>query len=66
MPIQSQNPTTGEIVKTFQELSDFEIAHKIETAQTTFEMWRETTFSERAKKLKKAAEILRADARKYG
>lgn len=66
MPIQSQNPATGEILKTFQELTNAEIENKIARAQSTFEMWRETSWAERAEKLKKAAEILRADARKYG
>lgn len=66
MPIQSQNPATGEVVKTIDELSDAEIARKLEIAQSTFETWRKTSFPERAEKLKKAAEILRTDAREYG
>lgn len=65
MPIQSQNPATGEIVKVFDELSDDAIQSKIEIAEATFHMWKKTDFPTRVKKMKKLAEILRTNARKY-
>lgn len=66
MPIQSQNPATEEVIKTFEELSDDVIKSKIEIAQATYEMWRDVPLADKKAKMKKLAEILRADARKYG
>jgi len=58
MPIASINPATGETVKTYEELSDSEIDDKLEHAANTFGEYRGTTFSERAKWMTAAAEIL--------
>jgi succinate-semialdehyde dehydrogenase/glutarate-semialdehyde dehydrogenase len=58
MPIASINPATGEIVKTFDELSDSEIQHKLERAIDTFNEYRHTTFGERTEKMLRAAAIL--------
>jgi len=66
MPIQSQNPATGEVVQTFEELSDDAVKNKIAIAQTTFETWRDVPLSEKKAKMKKLAEHLRAEARTYG
>ncbi|MBI2990079.1 MAG: NAD-dependent succinate-semialdehyde dehydrogenase [Candidatus Magasanikbacteria bacterium] len=66
MPIQSRNPTTGEIAKTFSELTDDELKTKLEIAQATFEHWRGNDYSSRAAKLQKAAEVLKTNSRTYG
>jgi succinate-semialdehyde dehydrogenase/glutarate-semialdehyde dehydrogenase len=59
MALQSINPVTEEIIQKFDELSTEQIEAKLAAAQTTFETWRQTTFEERAKLMKRAAEELR-------
>jgi len=66
MPIQSKNPATDEVLETFDELSDEQIEEKLVTADETFKSWRQTSFAERAEKMKKLGEILRERAADYG
>ncbi len=65
MAIASVNPATGEVVKTFQPLSDAEIEKKIQLAVSTFKAERKTRFAERSKRMFKAAEILERDKEKF-
>jgi len=58
MPIQSKNPATLEVVKEFSELSDSELETKLGQAQTAFQSWRKTSFSERATLMRKMSEYL--------
>lgn len=58
--IQSINPATGEVLRTFEELSDAEIDAALAQAQRAYEQWRETTFAERSAKLHNVASYLRA------
>jgi len=58
MAIASINPTTGELLKTFEPLSEDQIEHKIEKAAEAFARYRQTSFAERAQRMNKAAEIL--------
>jgi acyl-CoA reductase-like NAD-dependent aldehyde dehydrogenase len=58
--IQSINPTTGEVLKTFEEMSDAEIERALAQAQAAYQTWRTTSFAERAAKLKNVASYLRA------
>jgi acyl-CoA reductase-like NAD-dependent aldehyde dehydrogenase len=60
MAIQSINPATGEVLKTFEEMSDAEVDRALAQAQAAYERWRETSFSERAAKLRNVASYLRA------
>lgn len=60
MPIISQSPATDEVFKVFEEISDSELENKLALAQSTFVQWKKTSFEERALKMRKAAEILRA------
>ncbi len=60
MAIQSINPATGEVLKTFEEMSDAEVDRALAQAQAAYERWRDTSFAERAAKLKSAAAYLRA------
>ena len=60
MSYQSVNPYDGEILKTFEELTDQQVDTAIETAATCFETWRHTTFAERAAVVARAATIMRA------
>lgn len=58
MAIASVNPTTGELVKSFEPLSAVQIEEKLRLAAYAFRLYRHTSFAERAKKMLKAAEIL--------
>jgi succinate-semialdehyde dehydrogenase/glutarate-semialdehyde dehydrogenase len=66
MAIASINPASGEVVKTFPELSDAEIEKKLQKAMGAFAKHRHTTFAERAKSMRKAAEILEAEKELFG
>ncbi len=65
MPIATTNPTTGEVVQTFQPLADAQIEQKLQLAVSTFRTERKTPFSERARRMLKAAEILERDKEKF-
>ena len=60
MAYQSVNPYDGKILKTFEELSDRQLEAALETAAACFEIWRHTTFAERAAVVAKASSIMRA------
>ncbi len=60
MAYQSLNPYNERVFRTFDEHSDEQLETRVRTAQTCFETWRNTTFSERAVILKRAAKILRS------
>jgi succinate-semialdehyde dehydrogenase / glutarate-semialdehyde dehydrogenase len=64
MGIASINPATGEVVKTFEALSEAEIENKLQLAVRTFKAERTTPFAVRAKRMVKAAEILERDKEK--
>ncbi len=65
MAIATINPATGEVVKTFQALSDSEIDKKLQLAVQVFQAERATPFSVRAKRMMKAADILERDKEKF-
>lgn len=66
MAIQTLNPATEEVIKTFEELSEKQIEQKLAKAQATFESWRQTSFKERAELMNKLAKIFKDDAKKIG
>jgi len=59
MAIQSTNPATNEVVKTFEEMSEIAIEQSIAKSEETFENWKKTSFSERAELLHNVAGLLR-------
>ncbi|WP_116271599.1 aldehyde dehydrogenase family protein, partial [Pseudofrankia sp. BMG5.36] len=63
MAIQSINPATGAVLKTFDPLGDGEIEAKLARAAATFASYRRTTFAERARLLRAAADLLDAERR---
>jgi succinate-semialdehyde dehydrogenase/glutarate-semialdehyde dehydrogenase len=65
MAIATINPATGEVVKTFQPLSDAAIEKKLQLAVSAFKAGRKTPFDERARRMLKAAEILERDKDKF-
>ena len=66
MAIATINPATGEMLHTFEPLSDAQLEEKLECAANTFRSYRRTSFAERAEKMVKAAEILEAEKEKFG
>jgi succinate-semialdehyde dehydrogenase/glutarate-semialdehyde dehydrogenase len=62
MAIATINPTTGETVKTFDEASDEEIEAALALAAATFATYRLTSFAQRAAWLRRAADLLEAEA----
>jgi succinate-semialdehyde dehydrogenase / glutarate-semialdehyde dehydrogenase len=65
MAIASINPATGEIIKTFQPLSEAEIETKLRFAVKAFQAERKTPFAVRAQRMRKAADILERDKDKF-
>ena len=60
MTYQSVNPYNGNVLKTFDGLTDKQLESALETAATCFENWRHTSFAKRADVVAKAASIRRA------
>jgi succinate-semialdehyde dehydrogenase/glutarate-semialdehyde dehydrogenase len=65
MGIASINPATGQVIKTFQPLSQQEIEKKLHLAVNTFKSEWNIPFAVRAKRMLKAAEILERDKEKF-
>ena len=65
MPIATINPATGEVIQTFQPLSEADIDNKLELAVSVFQRERKTPFATRARRMLKAAEILERDKDKF-
>jgi succinate-semialdehyde dehydrogenase/glutarate-semialdehyde dehydrogenase len=61
MAIQSLNPATGKVVKTFEPLTDAQLDAKIALAAATFPKFRALSFQERGAMMNRAAEILERD-----
>jgi succinate-semialdehyde dehydrogenase/glutarate-semialdehyde dehydrogenase len=66
MAIASVNPATGEILKTFDELSPEQLAARLDLAAAAFAEHRNTTFAYRAERMLKAAEIFETEKESFG
>ncbi|NEQ36109.1 MAG: NAD-dependent succinate-semialdehyde dehydrogenase [Okeania sp. SIO3I5] len=66
MPIATINPATGEILKTFEPITDTEIEAKLELAEKTFRQYRQVPITQRGEWLLAAADILEKNAEKFG
>jgi len=66
MAIATVNPATGEVVKTFEQLSDAQIEEKLARAAATFATYRKTPITERAEKMLRAADILEKEKESLG
>jgi len=62
MPIATTNPTTGEVVRTFEELSEQELDARLERASVAFRSYRRTSYEQRTGWLRAAADLLDAEA----
>jgi succinate-semialdehyde dehydrogenase / glutarate-semialdehyde dehydrogenase len=66
MSFQTVNPATGELVRTFKEISDDDLELALATAHKAYETdWRLRPVAERAKIVSRAASILREKADEY-
>lgn len=65
MPIQTINPATGEIVKTFEEFSKEQVDLIIKDVYEAFLSWKKSAISERKNLMLKAAGVLRKNKQKY-
>jgi len=66
MAIQTINPTTGKVAKTFIEHTNEEVLKMIDDADSAFHKWRGTNFNLRSQLMKNAAQILRECKKHYG
>jgi succinate-semialdehyde dehydrogenase / glutarate-semialdehyde dehydrogenase len=64
--IDSINPATGAVLKHFEPATPEEVERKLEAASATFRSWRETPFSERASRMRRAAEVLESHKARWG
>ena len=65
MKLQSIDPTTGELIESFDEISDAELEAALERARQTWHHYRRTSFAERAGWLRNAAQILEDEKDKW-
>jgi succinate-semialdehyde dehydrogenase / glutarate-semialdehyde dehydrogenase len=66
MAIATINPATGELVKSFEALTDAQIEKKIQLATETFQSYKKVPHSKRAEMLVRAAEILEKEKEEFG
>ncbi|MEZ5016628.1 MAG: NAD-dependent succinate-semialdehyde dehydrogenase [Flavipsychrobacter sp.] len=62
---RSINPYNNQVIEEFETYSESDINNAIELADNTYKQWRLTSFEERSKLFKKAANILRERKDKY-
>lgn len=65
MPIQTINPATGKIEKTYIEFSKEEIRKSIDYSHEAFLKWKKTDFNERSSLMKNAASVMRSKRDEY-
>jgi succinate-semialdehyde dehydrogenase/glutarate-semialdehyde dehydrogenase len=66
MAIATTNPATGEVLQTFEPLSDQELEEKIARAQRVFETYRQTLLPQRSRWLTNVSERLLDRKQDYG
>jgi succinate-semialdehyde dehydrogenase/glutarate-semialdehyde dehydrogenase len=65
MAIATVNPATGQLVKSFEPLTDSQIEEKLQRAADTFSKYRKVPFAERARMMLKAGAILENEKESY-
>ena len=66
MTFKSINPFSQEIIAEYEALTNSQLNKKLELAETAFKNWKNTSSQERADKMQKLANILRANKEKLG
>jgi len=65
MAIQTINPTTGAVEKTYKIDTDEQIEKKLNLAVSTFKKWRKTSFAERRELFEKLVAHIEKNKEKY-
>lgn len=65
MSIQTINPATGQIIKTYQEMSEADIQRIISDCHQSYLAWSQLDFAARGEKMLKVADILAANKISY-
>jgi succinate-semialdehyde dehydrogenase/glutarate-semialdehyde dehydrogenase len=65
MAIESINPTSGERIATYREVSREEVTAILAAADRAFHRWRRVDFAERSELMRRAAAVLRERAKEY-
>lgn len=65
MPYATTNPYTGELIQTFPNATDEQLAAALDESHAAFLSWKETSFAQRRTILQKAADLLRQEPEKY-
>lgn len=65
MSLEVINPTTGELVKTYKEMTLEEVDQILKEVQKDFTQWRGTSFAHRKTLMLKAAQVLRDNKNEY-
>ena len=63
--IQTRNPATGEVLETYEVMSEQEVFAKIDSAHEAFLDWRSKSHGERAPYLRKIAGVLRDNSERF-
>ena len=66
MAIATINPATGELMKSFEALTDAQIEKKIQLATDTFQSYKSIPFAKRAEMMLRAADILEKEKEAFG
>ncbi|HLN57429.1 MAG TPA: aldehyde dehydrogenase family protein, partial [Thermoanaerobaculia bacterium] len=65
MTLRAINPANGEVLANYDEMTPAAVGEIISAAHEEFLGWRHTSFAERAAPMRRAGEILRANAVEY-
>ena len=66
MSMRSVNPTTGELIETYESLTDAELEDRLALAADTFRSYRRTDLDRRAGWMRRVAGILESEKRAWG
>jgi succinate-semialdehyde dehydrogenase/glutarate-semialdehyde dehydrogenase len=64
--IESRNPATGELLTAFAPLDRVAVHHRLDRAAAAFRSWSRTSYSERARMLARAGDLLESGADRLG
>lgn len=65
MEFKTSNPYTGEVIETYQALTENELDNKLDTAQKAFARWKKVSLAERCSLMKKAGAVLIENTERY-
>ncbi len=65
MPISSISPATGEVLQTFEALTEQQLEEKLAQASEAFREHRQSSFTDRAAKMLRAADILESEKKTF-